>query len=72
MEMVTSWERKGLQEGRQEERRAGITKLLQLRFGEIDAQLEAIIPQLVELSTDEYMDLIYQATYEELLSRFQR
>jgi Putative transposase, YhgA-like len=72
MEMVTSWERKGLQEGRQEERRAGITKLLQLRFGEIDAQLEAIIPQLLELSTDEYMDLIYQATYEELLSRFQR
>ncbi|MEA5507666.1 Rpn family recombination-promoting nuclease/putative transposase [Halotia wernerae UHCC 0503] len=72
MEMVTSWERKGLQEGRQEERRAGITKLLQLRFGEIDAQLEAIIPQLVELSTDEYMDLIYQATHEELLSRFQR
>jgi hypothetical protein len=72
MEMVTSWERKGLQEGRQEERRAGITKLLKLRFGEIDAQLEAIIPQLVELSTDEYMDLIYQATYEELLSRFQR
>lgn len=67
MEMVTSWEREGIKT----ERRAGITKLLQLRFGEIDAQLEAIIPKLIQLSPDEYMDLIYQATREELLSRFQ-
>ena len=72
MEIVTSWERKGRQEGLQEERRAGITKMLQLRFGEVDNQLQAIIPQLMELSTDEYMDLIYQATREDLLSRFQR
>ncbi len=71
MEIVTSWKREGRQEGRQEERRAGITKFLQLRFGEIDTQLEAIIPQLMELSTDEYMSLIYQASREDLLSRFQ-
>ncbi|MBH8555232.1 Rpn family recombination-promoting nuclease/putative transposase [Nostocaceae cyanobacterium CENA357] len=70
MEIVTSWKREGLREGRQEERRASITKFLQLRFGEIDAQLEAIIPQLMELSTDEYMSLIYQASREDLLSRF--
>jgi hypothetical protein len=66
MEFVTSW----AQEGIQIERRAGITKLLQLRFGEIDTQLEAIIPKLMELSTEEYMDLIYRSTREELLSQF--
>ncbi|NEO34148.1 MAG: hypothetical protein F6K36_27840 [Symploca sp. SIO3C6] len=83
MEIVTSWERKGrqegiqqgrqegLKEGLQEERRAGITKLLQLRFGGLDEQLQAIIPKLMELSADEYMDLIYKATREDLLSRFQ-
>lgn len=67
MKIVTSW----MEEGIQTERRAGITKLLQLRFEKVDAELEAIIPQLIELSTEEYMELIYQATREELLSRCQ-
>ncbi len=68
MEMVTSWE----QESIQKERRATITKLLKLRFGDIDASLEAIIPALLQLSPDEYMDSHLQADREELLSRFQR
>ena len=41
--MVTSWEREGIQK----ERRATITKILKLRFGDIDASLEAIIPALL-------------------------
>lgn len=68
MEMVTSWERKGIQK----ERRATITKILKLRFGDIDTSLEAIIPALLQLSPDEYMDSLLQADREELLSRFQR
>jgi hypothetical protein len=41
MEMVTSWEREAIQV----ERRATITKILKLRFGDIDASLEGIIPR---------------------------
>lgn len=66
--MVTSWEREGIQK----ERRATITKILKLRFGDIDASLEAIIPALLQLSPDEYLGLLLQADREELLSRFQR
>jgi hypothetical protein len=43
MEIVTSWEREGIQK----ERRATITKILKLRFGDIDASLEGIIPALL-------------------------
>jgi hypothetical protein len=68
MEMVTSWEREGIQK----ERRATITKILKLRFGDIDTSLEAIIPALLQLSPDEYLGLLLQADREELLSRFQR
>ncbi|MCF2151363.1 Rpn family recombination-promoting nuclease/putative transposase [Desmonostoc muscorum LEGE 12446] len=67
MEIVTSWERKAIQV----ERRATITKILKLRFGDIDASLEGIIPALLQLSPDEYMDSLLQADREELLSRFQ-
>ena len=66
--MVTSWEREGIQK----ERRATITKILKLRFGDIDTSLEAIIPALLQLSPDEYLGLLLQADREELLSRFQR
>jgi hypothetical protein len=67
MEILTSWERKAIQV----ERRATITKILKLRFGDIDASLEGIIPALLQLSPDEYMDSLLQADREELLSRFQ-
>ncbi|WGV25857.1 Rpn family recombination-promoting nuclease/putative transposase [Halotia branconii] len=66
MEILTSWEREGIQK----ERRATITKILKLRFGDIDASLEGIIPALLKLSPDEYMDSLLQANREELLSRF--
>lgn len=42
MEFVTSWQEKGAEA----ERRKVIFGLLRLRFGNLDAELEAIIPQL--------------------------
>ena len=66
MEMVTSWERKAIQS----ERRETISDLLKLRFGNLDPQLEAIIPHLMELSRSEYLALLMQTDRSELLSRF--
>jgi predicted transposase/invertase (TIGR01784 family) len=67
MEMVTSWER----EGAQKERRETILALLKVRFGNLDADLEAIIPRLMQLSREESLNLLLQTDREELLSRFQ-
>jgi hypothetical protein len=68
MEFVASWQ----EEGAEAERRKVIFGLLKLRFGNLDAELEAIIPQLMQLSREEYLGLLLQADREELLSRFQR
>jgi hypothetical protein len=46
MEFVTSWQ----QEGAEAERRETISALLKLRLGNLDVELEAIIPQLMQLS----------------------
>lgn len=68
MQIVTSWQ----QEGVEIERRETISTLLKVRFGNLDPELEAIIPQLMQLSREEYLGLLLQADREELLSRFQR
>lgn len=66
MEIVTSWQ----QEGAEAERKKVISGLLKLRFGNLDTDLEGIIPSLLQLSPDEYLGLILQADREELLLRF--
>ncbi|MBN3921947.1 Rpn family recombination-promoting nuclease/putative transposase [Nostoc sp. NMS4] len=68
MQIVTSWQ----QEGVEIERRETISTLLKVRFGNLDSELEAIIPQLMQLSREEYLGLLLQADREELLLRFQR
>ncbi|BAY42340.1 hypothetical protein NIES2111_67630 (plasmid) [Nostoc sp. NIES-2111] len=64
--MVTSWERVGAER----ERRETISALLKVRFGNLDAELEKIIPQLMDLSREEALSLLLQSKREELLSRF--
>ena len=66
MEIVTSWQ----QEGAEAERKKVISGLLKLRFGNLDTDLEGIIPSLLQLSPDEYLGLILQADREELLLHF--
>jgi hypothetical protein len=66
MKMMTSWER----EGALAERQKTISEILRLRFGNLDAEVEAIIPQLMQLSTEEYLALLMQTDRSELLSRF--
>jgi len=68
----------GLQEGQQEglrtgverERRAIIESILQVRFGEVDAELTRIINPLMAMSREEFTPLLLQSSREELLARF--
>jgi hypothetical protein len=64
----------GLQEARQEgierERRAMIESILQIRFGEVDPQLQTIINSLIAMNREEFTPLLLQLSREELLARF--
>ncbi|MBE9012215.1 hypothetical protein IQ250_18610 [Pseudanabaenaceae cyanobacterium LEGE 13415] len=60
----------GLERGRREERQAMIVSLLESRFGLIDAELQAIVPALMALSTEESVPLLMQRSREELLQQF--
>jgi hypothetical protein len=60
------------QEGRQEGQRVVIESLLKIRFGDVDEQLATIVPALLELPTEEYTQLLLQASREELLDRFRQ
>ncbi|WP_071188472.1 hypothetical protein [Trichormus sp. NMC-1] len=64
----------GLQEGRQEgierERRAMIESIMQVRFGEVDSELAAIIDFLIAMTREEFTPLLLQSSREELLARF--
>jgi flagellar biosynthesis/type III secretory pathway protein FliH len=70
--------KQGLQEGLQEglktgverERRAIIESILQVRFGEVDAELTRIINPLMAMSREEFTPLLLQSSREELLARF--
>jgi flagellar biosynthesis/type III secretory pathway protein FliH len=66
--------KQGLQEGRQEgierERRAMIESILQVRFGQIDAELTRIINPLIAMSREEFTPLLLQLSREELLAKF--
>ena len=64
----------GLQEGLQEGEKKGISLMIESilinRFGEIDDSLQAIIPQMLKLSTEELTPLLLSLSREDLLARF--
>jgi hypothetical protein len=63
-------ERRGQKIGLEEERRATILNLMKLRYGAIDSALEAVIPNLMELSNEGYTRLLFQLSKEELIQHF--
>jgi len=71
--LKTAYE-KGFQQAFQQvimrERQSTIACILRIRFGEIDPQLEAIIPPLLALSAAEYIPIVLELSREELLGRF--
>lgn len=58
------------EQGLMRERQNSIESILRIRFGEIDAQLSAIIPELLTLSAPEYTSLLLELSREQLLARF--
>lgn len=64
------WEQQTRRQGLQQERQAAIASLMRLRFGAVDSELQAIIPALTNLPADEYTQLLWQLSREELLQRF--
>ncbi|MBD2138257.1 hypothetical protein H6F32_11795 [Anabaena sp. FACHB-1237] len=66
----------GRQEGRQEgiarERRAMIESILQVRFGEVDSELTAIIDQVIAMTREEFTPLLLQLSRQDLLARFRK
>lgn len=64
------WEQQTRRQGLQQERQAAIASFMRLRFGEVDRELQAIIPALTNLSAEEYTRLLWQLSREELLQRF--
>lgn len=65
------WEQATKRQGLQEGQRLVIENLLKVRFGDLDEQLVAIIPQLIELPAETYTPLLLQLSREDLLIRFQ-
>jgi hypothetical protein len=60
----------GLEQGRELERRTILLDFMRSRYGEVDATLESLIPQLMALSNAEWSSLILQCSKSELLQHF--
>ena len=65
------WEEKTERRGIQQGQRLVVENLLKVRFCEVDEQLASIIPNLLDLPTEEYTRLLLQFSREELLARFE-
>jgi hypothetical protein len=71
LEEIKKQEREeGLQTGIERERRAMLESILQVRFGQNDAELTKIINPLIAMSREEFTPLLLQLSREELLARF--
>jgi predicted transposase/invertase (TIGR01784 family) len=61
-------EPRAFREAREEGKREGIESILLVRFNEIDEELAAIIPKLMELDSREYTRLLLNLSRSELLA----
>ncbi len=71
LEWEQATEYRGLQQGLQQGQRQVIEHLLRTRFGELDVQLQAIVPVILRLPPEDYTPLLLQLSRAELLDRFQ-
>ncbi|MCT7953392.1 hypothetical protein NG798_26690, partial [Ancylothrix sp. C2] len=60
----------GIQRGIRQGERLIVENLLRLRFGELDAELSALIDSILSFSPEEFTPLLVQLSREELVSRF--
>ena len=64
------WREDTLQEGRREAQREMVENLLRAKFGELDAELSALIDSMLTLPPEELAPLLLQLSREELQERF--
>ncbi|MEQ8753334.1 MAG: hypothetical protein RID09_07425 [Coleofasciculus sp. G1-WW12-02] len=69
-ETLQEGRQEGRQEGIREERRQMVENFLRVRFGEIDAELEAIIAHILKLPPEVLTRLLFNLSPEELLLWF--
>jgi hypothetical protein len=76
LEWEKQTERRGLEQGREQgrelERRTILLNLMEARYGAIDSVLEAIIPDLLELKSEEWTRLVSQLSKEDLIQHLNR
>jgi hypothetical protein len=70
MPYVSSIERIGWQEGKQEGQKILLQSILKNRFGELDDELSSIIEPLTQMPEDEIINLALSSSREDLLARF--
>ena len=64
------WEQSTQQRGEQQGERKVVEALLKTRFGTLDQDLRAIIPQILAIPDQDYTPLLLQMSRDELLIRF--
>ncbi|NEP13676.1 MAG: hypothetical protein F6K14_26445 [Symploca sp. SIO2C1] len=62
----------GIQQGVQQGERLVVHNLLQVRFGDVDEELGAIIESILALPPKEFTPMLLQLSREELLARFRK
>ena len=70
LERLAQKEQQGIQQGVSQGEQMMIESILINRFGNLDSQLQAIIPQLLKLSPMEITPLLLNLSRSELISRF--
>jgi hypothetical protein len=70
LEWEKQTERRGREQGREQERQTILLNLMNARYGEVDSVLEAMIPDLLELRSEEWTRLVSQLSKEELIQHF--
>ncbi len=71
LEWETETKRQGFDQGIEQERRSTILNIMRLRYGSIDPELEAIIPDLIALDNETYTRLLMQCSREAIVAHFQ-
>jgi len=64
------WEQSTEQRGEQQGERKVVEALLKTRFGTLDQDLRAIIPQILQLPTEDYTPLLIQMSRDQLIQQF--
>ena len=67
LEWEKQTKREGLKQGSELATRSAIESLMRVKFGEVDAVLEGLVPRLMALNSDDCMRLLLECSKDELI-----